>query len=71
MCKKGQMTHKWCKSKCNNNSPMNKFVKSQLAKKRRRLCKDIGSAKSDLRFYVKGVIDICLYIYGGYVLCEI
>lgn len=71
MCKKGQMAHKWCKSKCNNNSPMNKFAKNQLAKKRRRLCKDIGSAKSDLRFYVKGVIGICLYVYGGYVLCEI
>lgn len=71
MCKKGSMASKWCKSKCDNNSPMNKFAKSQLAKRRRRLCKGIGSAKSDLRFYVKGVIGICLYVYGGCVLCEI
>lgn len=58
MYKKGQMTNKWYKSLCNNNSPMNKFAKKHLAKKRRRLCKDIGRAKSDLRFYVKSVIDI-------------
>lgn len=56
--KKGQMTNKWCKNLCSNNSPLNKQAKKLLSKRRRRLQKDIGSSKSDLKFYVKGVIDL-------------